>query len=60
MKMLFYTTVRSHEVMVDKLELAGTQGALRQKGAVRKVILLNWRGIVHSTMTIIITNYVFL
>jgi hypothetical protein len=59
MRMLFYTTVGSHEVIVDKLELAGTQGASRQKGAVRKVILLNWRGIIHSTMTMIITNYVY-
>ena len=45
---------------LDKLELAGAQGHLRQKGAVRKVILLNWRGIVHTTLTMIITNYVFL
>jgi hypothetical protein len=45
---------------LDKLELAGAQGHLRQKGAVRKVMLLNWRGIVHTTLTMIITNYVFL
>ena len=42
----------------DKSDLAGTQGQARQKGAVRKVFFLNWRGIVHTTMTMIFTNFV--
>jgi len=42
----------------DRSELAGAQGRVRQRSAVKKVLLLNWRGIVHTTMTMVLTNYV--
>lgn len=44
----------------DRSELAGAQGRARQRSAVQKVLLLNWRGIVHTTLTMILTNYVLI
>jgi len=44
----------------DVIELAGAQGQTRQLGAIRKVLLMNWRGIINTTALIVLANYVFL
>jgi hypothetical protein len=42
------------------IDLAGARGQLKQRGAVKRVLVLNWRGIVHTTGLLIFTNYVYL
>ena len=44
----------------DVIELAAAQGQTRQLGAIRKVLLMNWRGIINTTALIVLANYVFL
>jgi hypothetical protein len=42
------------------IDLAGARGQLKQRGAVERVLVLNWRGIVHTSGLLIFTNYVYL
>jgi hypothetical protein len=42
----------------NSIDLAGARGQLRQRGAVKRVLVLNWRGIVHTAGLLIFTNYV--
>jgi hypothetical protein len=42
------------------IDLAGARGQLKQRGAVKRVLVLNWRGIVHTAGLLIFSNYVCL
>lgn len=39
-------------------DLAGSSGQIRQRGALKQVLILNWRGIFHTTVLMVFTNTV--
>jgi len=40
-------------------DLAGSSGQIRQRGALKQVLILNWRGILHTTVLMVFTNTVY-
>jgi len=48
-------TPRCHS---NSSDLAGSSGQIRQRGALKQVLILNWRGIFHTTVLMVFTNTV--
>jgi hypothetical protein len=48
----------SHYLFVAKADLAGKRGEVKKSNAVRRVMLLNWRGIAHNAVLLLATNAV--